>query len=183
MPPAAEHAVPEVTQLTIVFIPFNALAVSWIRPDRLYRIYCTNDALRFVRIRRQSLALALARGLEAQAGPVGESLSRRLHDREQKRLREAEAEADSFDPEFLISTHKHNFRLLIHEVTGAHIFPAGLPIHGPHFARLHLRFRRKERIRLQFQTSQDVRVAMESLPRLLGGSFVVAQKLLDSDFK
>ena len=160
-------------------VPFNARAVFWFRSDRLYRIYCTNDALRFIRIGGQNWGLAY--GLESQVGSVGRSFAKRLRDREQEKLRQAELEADSFDPEFLISRHRHNFRILVHEVTEARILPAGAPIHGPHLGRLHLSFRDKARIRLQFETSQDIRVAMESLPGLLRGSLVVAQELLNGE--
>jgi hypothetical protein len=162
-----------------VSTPFNARAIFWFRADRLYRIYCTNDVLRFIRIGGQNWGLAY--GLESQAGAAGSSLAKRLRNREQEKLRQAELEVDSFDPEFLIPRHRHNFKTYSHEVTEARFLPTGAPIHGPHFGRLHLKFREGARLRLQFETPENLQIAIETLTRTLAGLLVVTQEPVHSE--
>ena len=152
--------------------PFNARAVFAFRSDRLYRVYCRSDAIRLIRIGGQSWGLA--HGLEAQGGSIGGALARRVRTREQEKLRRAELEADAFDAEFLLSRDRHNLRILSHEVTEARILPPGSSIHGPHVARWHVALAGKSRLRMQFETLQDLALALEQLPGVLGDSLSVA---------
>ena len=94
------------------------------RPDRLYRVYCQSGAIRFIRIGGQRWGLAY--GLESQGGSIGGALAKRARAREEEKLRRAEFEADAFDPEFLLSRHRHNLRVLSREVTEARILPLAL---------------------------------------------------------
>ena len=153
-------------------IPFNVRAVFWLRPDRLYRVYCRSDAIRLIRIGGQSWGLA--HGLESQGGSIASALAKRVRAREHEKLRRAELEADAFDPEFLLSRHRHNLRILSHEVTAARILARGPPVHGPHSGRWHITLGEKSQLRLQFQTIQDLNLALEQLPGVLGHSLSVA---------
>jgi hypothetical protein len=155
-----------------VAVPFNARAVFWLRSDRLYRVYCRTDAIRFIRIGGQSWGLVY--GLESQGGSIGGALAKRVRAREHEKLRRAELEADAFDSEFLLSRHRHNLRILPHEVTEARILPPGPFVHGPHVGRWHITLGDKSRLRLQFETTHDLNLALEHLPSVLGNSLSAA---------
>ena len=145
------------------------------RPDRLYRVYCQSGAIRFIRIGGQSWGLAY--GLESQGGSIGGALAKRARAREEEKLRRAEFEADAFDPEFLLSRHRHNLRVLSHEVTEARILPPGPLVHGPHVARWHITVGGNSGLRLQFETIQHLGLALEQLPAVLGQSLSVAPEV------
>ena len=82
-------------------------------------------------------------------------MAKRVRARENEKLRQAELEADGFDPEFLLSRHRHNLRILPHEVKEARILPPGPLVHGPHFGRWHITLDDRSRLRLQFETCED----------------------------
>ena len=155
-------------------VPFNARAVFWLRSDCLYRVYCRRDAIRLIRIGGQRWGLAY--GLESQGGSIGGALARRVRAREHETLRRAELEADAFDAEFLLSRDRHNLRILPHEVTEARILPPGSHVHGPHVGRWHITLGDKSRLRLQFETIEDLALALEQLPGVLGDALSVARE-------
>ena len=109
-----------------------------------------------------------------QGGSIGRAFAKRVRARELERLRRAELDADAFDPEFLLSRHRHNLRVLPHEVREARILPPGPLIHGPHVGRWHLSLSDRSRLRLQFETIEDLNLALEHLPGVLGHSLSVA---------
>ena len=146
-------------------LPFNCRAISLLRGDRLYRVYCGQDAIRFIRIGGQG---GLAFALESQGGFLGRLIANRIRTREESKRRQVELEADAFDPEFLVSQHRHNLRLVPGEILDGHWRPAGRPVHGPHFGRLDLTLRKSPHLRLQFESESDLALALEQLSHVLG---------------
>lgn len=150
---------------------FNARFVATMSFDKLYRVYVAGDQLFFIRIGGQG---GLVEGLTQQLGIIGLLLQpsiRRRADRKEKALIE---EVDRADPERLLARHKDNFRLGAVEVLEGSVDPPSfLATHGSHVGRWQLVLRDRRKMTFQFETAEDMRVALDVLPGLFSCGFRV----------
>jgi len=146
-------------------IAFNARATFTWSGDRMYRVYLTNDALYFIRIGGQGgMDVAVAAGFGALGGAALSLMRKRGQTKEEERR----AAIDAQGPQALLDAHKHNFRLFPSDVRESSIEPAAAPgWHGPHSGRW-LVTTGEQKLSLQFETPEDMVVALAHLPRLLG---------------
>jgi hypothetical protein len=146
---------------------FNARAVFWARPDRLYRVYPTRGELFFIRIGGQGTDLATALG--ALFGPLGALLEERLRRRSAAKLRARVEEVDHLPPEIRAREHRHSFQLSVAQITESQLLePSRIAAHGRHTGRWTLTLQGGESWRFQFETPDDMSRALELLPRELG---------------
>jgi hypothetical protein len=153
-------------------IGFNARAIFALKSDRMYRVYVIQDALYLIRIGGQGGLDALTLTGGALGGAVGAVLSSFLSRNPSKDDRRA-ASADLQGPQTLLGNHKHNMRVDATDIVETSIEPpAAFPQHGPHVGRWILTTR-EQKLTLQFETREDMVVALEHLPRLFGGQLKV----------
>jgi hypothetical protein len=146
---------------------FNARAIFWLRPDRLYRVYPTRGELFFIRIGGQGTDLAAALG--ALLGPLGAIFEERLRRRSAAKLRDRIEEVDQLPPEIRAREHRHSFQLSVAQIAESQILePSRIPAHGRHDGRWTFTLQGGESWRFQFETLEDLGRAHELLLRELG---------------
>jgi hypothetical protein len=146
---------------------FNARAVFWLRPDRLYRVYPTRGELFFIRIGGQGTDLGAALG--ALLGPLGSLLEERLRRRREAKLRGRIEEVDRIPPEIRAREHRHSFQLSVAQIAASQILePSRVAAHGRHDGRWIFTLQGGESWRLQFESQDDMSRARELLRRELG---------------
>jgi hypothetical protein len=146
---------------------FNARAVFWLRPDRLYRVYPTRGELFLIRIGGQGGDLAGALG--ALLGPLGALIEERLRKRGAERLERRVAEVDRLPPEIRAREHPQSFQLSVGQIVESQILESSrVATHGRHVGRWLLTLQGGERWSFQFETQEDLARALELLPRELG---------------
>ena len=149
---------------------FNARATFTWTSDRLYRIYVTDGKLFFVRIGGQG-------GMEmAVAGSFGMLGALFLHAAKSRSDRKQQSQLTVLDqqhPQELLCAHKHSFSLAPGDVVSSSIEPASVAMHGLHVGSWILSLLDGQKWTLQFEDLDDMRVALELLPPLLGSRLQV----------
>ena len=148
---------------------FNARATFWLRLDRVYRVYATDQDLFFIRIGGQDVDWAAA--LDSLGFP-GVWLGRKLNARRAASLERKSAEADQLSPQVLVYQHPHSFRASISDIRSASFEPgAQLSLYGPHAAVWRFTLEEGRSLRFQFENGGEATTALEVLRRVLGAEF------------
>jgi len=139
-------------------ISFNARYISAFTPDRLYRIYLVGHDLCFIKIGGQ--------------GPSGLFQYNAGDLTARERTRAAKADAD--DPRYLATAHKHNLLVAAGDIAASSIDPPPLfGQHGPSFGRWRIRLKDGRKLTLQFEGLEDMLIAVQHLPAILGSCLTV----------
>ena len=154
-------------------IAFNARTISTFTTDKLYRIFIVGSELCFVKIGGQGgLAEGAAAGLTSQfgllGGLVGAAIGSAITTAAKKRQDANAVQADRLDPRTLATTGKDNFLATVRDVIKSSLDPP--PIFGGHgkcFGRWQLHLRGDRKITLQFENIDDMKCAVENLPKVL----------------
>ena len=150
---------------------FNARFLSNMSFDKLYRVYIVGDQLFFIRIGGQG---GLQQGITHQLGLLGlliEPLMKKRAEKKEKALLET---IDQTNPEQLLTRHKDNFRLGTVELQEGTLDPPSFfATHGPHVGRCQLNLRDGKKMNLQFEKTEEMRIALDVLPRLFSSGFRV----------
>jgi hypothetical protein len=146
---------------------FNARSqAQFFAADRLFRVYLAPGGMFFIRIggsRHDQVAIHF--------GLIGWIISNMTM---KQREREAEERASELDQASLrdrLEDHKDNFREPYAEIISSVIqtstsFLTGMS--GQHFGRWTLDFENRKALKLQFDTLDDMRIAVRELPKVLG---------------
>jgi hypothetical protein len=154
---------------------FNARAIFWLRPDRLYRVYSTRGELFFIRIGGQGGDLGAALG--ALLGPLGSLIEERLRRRREAKLRARVEEVDRIPPEIRAREHRHSFQLSVAQIAESQILePSRVAAHGRHDGRWTFTLQGGEHWRFQFENLDDMTLALELLHRELGDRLAVTRQ-------
>jgi hypothetical protein len=149
---------------------FNAKLVST-HLDRVYRIYVKGSDLFFVQLAglgTTAEALTVHFGLIGLL--IGESLKRRAKKKAEANLQGAEQK----DPELLLQENKNNFKVNIPEIRESAIeLPALFAMHGKQAGRWNFVLRDGKKIRFEFENTDDMKAALDMLPRLLNATLRV----------
>lgn len=150
---------------------FNARFISNTSFDKLYRIYVVGDQLFFIRIGGQG---GLQQGITHHLGLLGllvEPLMKKRAEKKEKALIEV---IDRTNPEQLLAGHKDNFRLAsVALQEGTLDPPSFFATHGLHVGRWQLNLRDGKKMIFQFENAEDMRIALDVLPRLFSSGFHV----------
>lgn len=150
---------------------FNARFISNSSFDKLYRIYVVGDQLFFIRIGGQG---GLERGITHQLGILGLLIEPMIKKRAEKKEKALIETIDQTDPELLLSRHKDNFRLgSVALQEGTLDPPSFFATHGLHVGRWQLHLRDGKKMSFQFEKAEDMRIALEVLPKLFFSTFHV----------
>lgn len=148
-------------------VGFNVRALFALRPDRLYRVYATPEGLYLIRIGGQGGLEGQALGLGAAGGAIGVMIASILTPAAGTSGKKAAA-ADEQGPFSQLGHHKHDQLVRPGDIVECSIEPpTRFPSHGPQAARWVLATR-EQKWNLQFETNEDVVVALEHLPPVLG---------------
>ena len=148
-------------------VGFNVRALYALKPDRLYRVYAMPDGLYLIRIAGQGGLEGQALTLGAAGGALGMMLASILTPGAGTSYKKAAA-ADEQGPLTQLGHHKHDQRVRVDEIVECSIEPPSrLPSHGPQAARW-LLTTREQKWNLQFETNEDVVIALDHLPPILG---------------
>lgn len=150
---------------------FNARFISNTSFDKLYRIYVVGDQLFFVRIGGQG---GLQQRTTSQLGLLGLLIEPLIKKRAEKKEKELLETIDRTDPEELLARHKDNFRLASAALQEGTLDPPSFfATHGLHVGRWQLNLRDGKKMDFQLENAEDMRIALDVLPRLLSSAFHV----------
>lgn len=150
---------------------FNARFIAAMSFDKLYRVYAVGEQLVFIRIGGQG---GFRDGLTHPLGIVGLLLRSAIGKRAEKKKKAQLEAVDQTGPEQLLPRHADNFRLGAAEVRDAAVDPPTFfATHGPHVGRWQLNLADGRRLNFQFETTEDMRVALDLLPGLFLSGFRV----------
>ncbi len=150
---------------------FNARFISNSSFDRLYRVYVVGDQLYFIRIGGQG---GLQQGVTQQLGLFGLLIEPMLKKRAEKKEKEQIEAIDQTSPEQLLARHKDNFRLSAVELKEGTLDPPSFfATHGLHVGRWQLNLRDGKKMTFQFEKIEDMRIALEVLPKIFSSGFHV----------
>jgi hypothetical protein len=149
---------------------FNAKLIA--SSYRTYRVYLKRADVIFI---------VIAGGLSANPdmltvhfGLLGALIGAMVKKRAKKKSEATIQRIDQIDPEQLLSEHKHNFKLHASEIREGHIEPRPwLMIGGNQAGRLKLFLRNGKKMNFEFETNEDMRAAVELLPKFLDSSLTV----------
>lgn len=154
--------------MTTKAVGFNVRALFALKADRLYRVYATPEGLYLIRIGGQGGLDAANLILGAGGGALGGLLASALGLNKGAGPDKKAVSADEQGPQALMGHHKHDQLLRLEDIVESSIEPpASLPGHGPQAARWAL-VTGERKWDLQFETNEDVMVALEHLPPVLG---------------
>lgn len=145
---------------------FNANATFWLRMNRVYRVYATDQELYFIRIGGQAVDWSSAL---RQLGILGVWIGGKLDARREAALASRAVEADRLSPQVLVNQHPHSFRLGVSEIESASFEPGSVvSLHGGHVAVWRLALKNGQRWRFQFDGASEASAALRILSRILG---------------
>ena len=149
---------------------FNARLVST-RSDSVYRVYARGNDLYFIQLAGLSTtaqALTIHFGLIGML--IGESMKRRAKKKAEATLQRAGQVA----PEELLRENKNNFKVYIPEIREAAIEPPSFfTLHGKQAGRWNFSLRDGKKMRFEFETTDELKAALDVLPRLLSATLRV----------
>ena len=149
-------------------VGFNVRALYALKPDRLYRVYAMPDGLYLIRIAGQGGLEGQALALGVGGGALGVLIGSLLGASAAGGANKTAASVDEMGPQTLLGHHKHDQRVRVDEIVECSIEPPSrLPSHGPQAARW-LLTTREQKWNLQFETNEDVVIALDHLPPILG---------------
>jgi hypothetical protein len=150
---------------------FNArAAVGFFSEERLFRVYFAPGGLFFIRVggaRHDMLAV--------QFGLLGLLISNLTMKGRMKKVQEKMADMDQSSLRDRIEDHKDNFREPFTAIVSSTITPASMFLfteQGGHKGRWKVAFENRRTMRFQFDTVEDMRTAVEELPKVLGEKHV-----------
>lgn len=150
--------------------PFNVRAVSWMRPDRVFRVYASDQDIFFIRLAGQSVNWVAA---FAQLGPLGYWLGRKLNERRDRIIRNRADEADRVPPQVRVHEHSHNFRVGLNDIATADFEPGRqISVHGAYAARWKLALRDGRKWNFVFEDAGEGHRAFQVLVTALGERLV-----------
>ena len=155
--------------------PFYARAVFALKMDVLYRVYPSPTGISFIKAGGQGgLARGIAGGLQAQLGGLGALIAAPLLKRAARRLDDMARDYDSKDPRTLATIQEGSFaaepsEFLTSTLDDGAVFGG----HGPQHGVWNVALRNGQKLKLQFETLQDMRAAFESLPQALGPKMTI----------
>lgn len=150
---------------------FNARFLSNLSFDKLYRVYVVGDEMYFIRIGGQG---GLQQGITHQLGLLGLVVESFMNKRTEKKEKALIEIIDQTNPEQLLARHKDNFRLGPVELQEGTVDPPSFfATHGPHVGRCQLNLRDGKTMNLQFEKTEDMRIALDVLPGLFSSRFHV----------
>ena len=149
---------------------FNARLVST-RSDSVYRIYARGNDLYFIQLAGLSTT---AQALTVHFGLIGMLIGESLKRRAKKKTEEFLQRAGQVDPEELLCENKNNFKAYIPEIRAAAIEPPALfAMHGKQAGRWNFSLRDGKKMRFEFENSDELKAALDVLPRLLNATLRV----------
>jgi hypothetical protein len=138
---------------------------STLSPDRVYRVYLDSAAAYFITLGSPGMARAIGR----QFGLIGALLAERHEKKQAARRAGMAAELDREHPGVLLARDKANFSLPFLQIESAVVDPAAVfSGHGPHVGRLTVKKRDGKDLRFQFESLEEMKLAVSSLQPLLG---------------
>ena len=149
---------------------FNARLVST-RSDSVCRIYVRGNDLFFIQLAGLSTT---AQALTVHFGLIGMLIGESLKRRAKKKTEEFLQRAGQVDPEELLRENKNNFKVYIPEIREAAIEPPALfAMHGKQAGRWNFSLRDGKKMRFEFENSDELKAALDVLPRLLNATLRV----------
>lgn len=146
---------------------FNARLVST-RSDSVCRIYVRGNDLYFIQLAGLSTT---AQALTIHFGLIGYLIRESMKRRAKKKTEEFLQRAGQVDPEELLRENKNNFKVYIPEIREAAIEPPALfAMHGKQAGRWNFSLRDGKKMRFEFENSDELKVALDVLPRLLNAT-------------
>jgi hypothetical protein len=150
---------------------FNARFVSTFSPDRVYRVYVVGNELFFIRIGGQG---GVREGVTGGFGLAGGLAGGLLDSRAEKKRGALIQNIDQADPQQLLSDHKHNFTLTSTDFQGGTMEPpSSFAGHGRQVGRWKFNLRDGRKMSFEFEKPEDLRAALDILPKLLGSELAV----------
>lgn len=152
--------------------PFNARMNLSRSEDRFYRVYVRTD-LYFIRTGGQWAELLLGSGRQhfGLAGILIDLFVGKRMRAKQAALIEA---LDRTDPATHLADHKANFKLSVLEIKDGSLDPSAFfGGHGPHAGRWTLNLMDGRTLSFQFSDAEQMRVAVATLPAVLGSRLAV----------
>ena len=149
---------------------FNARLVST-RSDRVCRIYVRGNDLFFIQLAGLSTT---AQALTFHFGLIGMLIGESLKRRAKKKTEEFLQRAGQVDPEELLRENKNNFKVFIPELRDSAIDPPSFfTLHGKQAGRWNFSLRDGKKMRFEFENSDELKAALDVLPRLLNATLRV----------
>jgi hypothetical protein len=149
---------------------FNARLVST-RSDRVYRICVRGNDLFFIQLAGLSTT---ADALMIHFGLIGYLIRESMKRRAKKKTEEFLQRAGQVDPEELLRENKNNFKVYIPEIREATIEPPSFfALHGKQAGRWNFSLRDGKKMRFEFENSDELKAALDVLPRLLNATLRV----------
>jgi len=141
------------------------------RSDSVYRIYARGNDLYFIQLAGLSTT---AQALTVHFGLIGMLIGESLKRRAKKKTEEFLQRAGQVDPEELLCENKNNFKAYIPEIREAAIEPPALfAMHGKQAGRWNFSLRDGKKMRFEFENSDELKAALDVLPRLLNATLRV----------
>jgi hypothetical protein len=149
---------------------FNAKRVST-RSDSVYRVHARGNDLYFIQLAGLS---ATAQALTIHFGLIGYLIRESLKRRAKKKTEEFLQRAGQVDPEELLRENKNNFKVYIPEICDSAIEPPSFfALHGKQAGRWNFSLRDGRKMRFEFENSDELKAALNVLPRLLNATLRV----------
>lgn len=149
---------------------FNARLVST-RSDSAYRVYARGNDLYFIQLAGLSTT---AQALTVHFGLIGMLIGESLKRRAKKKTEAILQRAGQVDPEELLRENKNNFKVYIPEIREAAIEPpTWFALHGKQAGRWNFSLRDGKKMRFEFENSDELKAALDVLPRLLNATLRV----------
>jgi hypothetical protein len=148
-------------------VTFNARLVST-RSDSMYRVYARGNDLYFIQLAGLS---ATAQALTIHFGLIGYLIRESMKRRAKKKTEEFLQRTGQVDPEELLRENKNNFKVYIPELRDSAIEPPSFfALHGKQAGRWNFSLRDGKKMRFEFENSDELKAALEVLPRLLNAT-------------
>ena len=149
---------------------FNARLVS-ARLDSVYRVYARGNDLYFIQLAGLSTT---AQALTIHFGLIGMLIGESMKRRAKKKAEATLQRAGQVDPEELLRESKNNFKVYIPEIRDSAIEPPALfALHGKQAGRWNFSLRDGKKMRFEFENSDELKAALDMLPRLLNATLRV----------
>jgi len=149
---------------------FNARLVST-RSDSVYRVYARGNDLYFIQLAGLSTT---AQALTVHFGLIGMLIGESMKRRAKKKTEEFLQRAGQVDPEELLRESKNNFKVYIPELCDSAIEPPSFfALHGKQAGRWNFFLRDGKKMRFEFENSDELKAALDVLPRLLNATLRV----------
>lgn len=149
---------------------FNAKFISSMAV-RQYRVYARRSDFFFIEVPGLS---ATADALTIHFGLIGLLVRQSMKKKAKKKAEAMFQSAEHQDPEQLIGQNKNNFKIYIPEIRDSSIEPPVLfAMHGKQAGRWSFSMRDGKKMRFEFENTDDMKSAMNVLPRLLEGTLKV----------